>query len=68
MTTKGALDTSQGPSLQKSRSHSQVGSLEVGSFHTAPIRAPIISPGLMGVVWEPYGRLPTCKLPSCSDL
>ena len=50
------------------RSNIQVGSLEMGSFHTAPIRAPISPLDLMGVVWEPYGRLPTYKLPSCNGL
>ena len=50
------------------RSNIQVGSLEVGSFHTAPIRAPISPLDLMGVVWEAYGRLPTYKLPSCNGL
>ena len=49
-------------------SHSQVGTLEVGSFHTAPIRASIRPLFLMGVVWEPYGRLPTYKLPTCKGL
>ena len=48
------------------RSHIQVSSLEVGSFHTAPIRAPASPVDLMGAVWEAYGRLPTCKLPSCT--
>ena len=37
------------------RSQIQVGGLEVGGFHTAPI-SPI---DLMGVVWEPYERLLT---------
>ena len=50
------------------RSNIQVGSLEVGSLHTAPIRAPISPLDLMGAVWEPYGRLPTYKLPSCNGL
>ena len=34
------------------RSHIQVGSLEVGSFHAAPRRAPRSPIDLMGVVWE----------------
>ena len=48
------------------RSHIQVGSLEVGSFHTTPTRAPTSPRDLIGVVWEHYGRLRTCKLPSSS--
>ena len=49
-------------------SHTEVGSLAVGSFHTAPMKAPISPLDLLGVVWELYGRLTTCKLPSCSGL
>ena len=42
------------------------GSLEVGSLYTAPIRVPIHPLDLMGVASEPYGGLPTRKLPSSS--
>ena len=35
---------------------------EVGSFHTPP-RGP---QAFMGVVWEPDGRPPSYKLPTCT--
>ena len=49
--------------MEVNESHIQVGALEVGSIHSALARAPI-SP------FFPYGsgKLPTCKLPSCSGL
>ena len=45
------------------RSNLHMGSLEVGSLHTAPIRAPISQPNLMGVLWELYGRQPPVNYP-----
>ena len=48
-----------GPKGETGRNHIRAGSLVVGSFHTAPIKAPLSPLGLMRVVWEPYGRLPT---------
>ena len=53
----GSLDLEVGPS------HIQLGSLEAGSFHTAPVRAPTSALDTMGVVWELYRKLTTCKLP-----
>ena len=43
------------------RSHLQVGSLEVGSFHTPPIGPPLSLLFPMGVVREPYRNRPTYK-------
>ena len=63
------LDLITAPDFWKlpNRSHSQVGSLEVvastllpGGYHE--------SPQLVRVVWELYGTLTTCKLPSCTGL
>ena len=51
--------TQSGKGLHHHRSHIQVGSLEVGSFHTASVRIPISPEFLKGVVWETYARLPT---------
>ena len=47
------------------RSHLQVGGLEVGSFHTPPIRILKRPSFLMGVVYHIYERLPTCNLRTC---
>ena len=44
------------------RNCSQVDNPEVCSFYTVPIW-PL---NLVGVVWELYGRLATCKLPACN--
>ena len=43
-------------------------SFEVGSFHTPPTRLLSGPLFLMGVVWEPCGRLLTYKLCTCKGL
>ena len=48
----------------KQRSHLQVGSSEAGSFQNLPSGS-YMALILMALVWEPYGPLPTYKLPTC---
>ena len=60
--------TSRAGLEQKPLTVVQLGSSEVVSFHTPPIKLLEGLDSFCGVVREPYRRLVTCKLPTCLGL
>ena len=60
----GSASPAVGQSEVDNRSKLQVSSLEVGSLHFGVRRLPYISPLFLNVVWEPYERLTSYKLPT----